>query len=90
MTGVAMTGSPSIDLTRVPSDWPLQLAVSGGEVRRGRGLRFHGTQRQLVSHLRRLNSVGTNGHWDVDREQIPEGVTLPGKATSLPRLTSPR
>jgi len=65
------------DMTRIPADWPLELVVIGRDVKRGRNLRFHGTQRQLVHHLKQLNSVGTGGYWDVDRSQIPEGVDLP-------------
>ena len=65
------------DMTRIPSDWPLQLVVIGGETKRGPGLRFHGTQRQLVSYLARMNAIGSGGWWDIDRHQIPEGVDLP-------------
>lgn len=65
------------DMTRIPADWPLELVVVGRETRRGRNLRFHGTQRQLVRYLARMNSVSSGGWWDVDRTQIPEGVDLP-------------
>lgn len=65
------------DMTRIPADWPLELVVVGRDVRRGRNLKFHGTQRQLVRYLAQMNSVGSGGHWDVDRTQIPEGVDLP-------------
>lgn len=68
------------DLTRIPADWPLELVVPGRETRRGRNLRFHGTQRQLVRYLARMNSVGSGGRWDVDRTQIPEGVDLPKRS----------
>lgn len=62
-----------IDTERTPTDWPLQLATRDG-VKRGRNLKFHGTKKQLLRHLKMLNSIGTGGFWDVDRDQIPDGV----------------
>jgi len=52
------------------SDWPLELRVITGEIKRG--AKFHGTKRQLRAHLKLLNSVGINGTWDVDRYQLPD------------------
>lgn len=54
----------------LPTDWPLELRIVTGEVKRG--TKFHGTKRQLTNHLRILNSVGTGGVWDVDRKQLPD------------------
>jgi hypothetical protein len=60
-----------IDTTNIPTDWPLQLSTP---VEVKRGAKFHGTRRQLLRHLRMLNGVGTGGTWDVDRQQLPDGV----------------
>lgn len=53
-----------------PSDWPLELRVVDGEIKRGAV--FHGTERQLKAHLAMLNSVGVNGRWSVDSRLLPE------------------
>lgn len=50
-----------------PADWPIDLHLINGEVKRG--AKFYGTERQLKAHLRILNSVGIGGRWVVGEYQ---------------------